>query len=152
MHTLSAFASYLGASDTGTIGLVGLTFKPNTDDLRESAAVRLLKRLCDLRKEVVVYEPEMAIDKMANNYLKSILSLLPEYPRLLVDLPMLKQRADTVLITRSGIVAAQDLATIGRQVIRCGPAPPSSMTVNSMWHSCDVIRQEYRDVAAAQFI
>ena len=66
---------------------------------------------------MVVYEPEIAIDKIANNYVKSFLSLLPEYPRLLVDLPTLKQRADTVVITRSGIVSAQDLATIGRPVI-----------------------------------
>ena len=114
---LERFASYLGAPDTGTIGLVGLTFKPNTDDLRESAAVRLLKLLCGLRKEVVVYEPEIAIDRMPNNHLKSLLSSLPGYARLLVDWPTLKQRADTVLITRNGIVSAQELASIGRPVI-----------------------------------
>ena len=119
---LERLASYLGARDTGTIGLVGLTFKPNTDDLRESAAVRLLKLLCDLRKELVVYEPEIAIDKAANKYLRSILSLSAGYPRLLVDLPTLKQRADTVIITRSGIVSAQELTSIGRSGHRCGPA------------------------------
>ena len=114
---LQRLASHLGTRDTGTIGLVGLTFKPDTDDLRESAALRLLKQLCELGKDVIVYEPEIAIDRKTDKYVKELAAVLPTHRQLLVDWPTLRQRADTVLITRKGIVSPQDLATIDRPVI-----------------------------------
>ncbi len=40
-----------------TICLLGLTFKPNTDDLRESPAMAILQRLLDMGAKVRVYDP-----------------------------------------------------------------------------------------------
>jgi len=40
-----------------TIGLLGLTFKPNTDDMRESPAVAILERLVSEGAAVRVYDP-----------------------------------------------------------------------------------------------
>ncbi|MFC7450978.1 UDP-glucose dehydrogenase family protein [Rhodococcus daqingensis] len=39
------------------IGLLGLTFKPDTDDLRDSPAVELARRLLALGAEVIAYDP-----------------------------------------------------------------------------------------------
>ena len=39
------------------IGLLGLAFKPNTDDVRESRAIPLIKALLRERGEVVGYDP-----------------------------------------------------------------------------------------------
>jgi UDPglucose 6-dehydrogenase len=48
----------LGGSYQGkTVGLLGLTFKPNTDDLRESPAVRILDAMLAEGAAVRVYDP-----------------------------------------------------------------------------------------------
>jgi UDPglucose 6-dehydrogenase len=48
----------LGGSVEGkTIGLLGLTFKPNTDDLRESPAMALLERLTAAGARVQAFDP-----------------------------------------------------------------------------------------------
>lgn len=40
------------------IGVLGLTFKPDTDDIRESRAIPILERLIEEGATVVVYDPE----------------------------------------------------------------------------------------------
>jgi UDPglucose 6-dehydrogenase len=48
----------LGGSLSGrTVGLLGLAFKPNTDDLRESPAVRILEKLLEEGARVRAYDP-----------------------------------------------------------------------------------------------
>jgi UDPglucose 6-dehydrogenase len=51
-------ANALGASIRGkTIALLGLTFKPNTDDMREAPSIALIRGLQDLGATVRAYEP-----------------------------------------------------------------------------------------------
>lgn len=38
--------------------LLGLAFKPNTDDMRDAPSVKIIERLCDLGAEVTAYDPE----------------------------------------------------------------------------------------------
>ncbi len=40
-----------------TLGVLGLTFKPNTDDIRESPAVAIIKKLGDLGARIQTYDP-----------------------------------------------------------------------------------------------
>lgn len=42
------------------IAVWGIAFKQNTDDVRESVAVKLIKRLCEEGAEVVAYDPKAA--------------------------------------------------------------------------------------------
>ncbi len=42
-----------------SIGVYGLTFKPNTDDLRESPAVKLIELLLDGGYEVAIFDPNI---------------------------------------------------------------------------------------------
>jgi UDPglucose 6-dehydrogenase len=52
-------ASILGGSLRGkTIALLGLTFKPNTDDMRESPSIPLVTALQDLGATIRAYDPE----------------------------------------------------------------------------------------------
>ncbi|MGY3623067.1 UDP-glucose dehydrogenase family protein [Bradyrhizobium sp. USDA 10063] len=52
-------ASILGGSLRGkTIALLGLTFKPNTDDMRESPSIPLTTALQDLGAKIRAYDPE----------------------------------------------------------------------------------------------
>ncbi|WP_027584191.1 UDP-glucose/GDP-mannose dehydrogenase family protein [Bradyrhizobium sp. Ai1a-2] len=52
-------ASILGGSLRGkTVALLGLTFKPNTDDMRESPSIPLVTALQDLGATIRAYDPE----------------------------------------------------------------------------------------------
>jgi GDP-mannose 6-dehydrogenase len=46
------------------IGIFGVTFKAGTDDLRESAAVRVAQRLADDGCDVLVHDPRVFVDKL----------------------------------------------------------------------------------------
>ncbi|MGX9432344.1 MULTISPECIES: UDP-glucose dehydrogenase family protein [Bradyrhizobium] len=51
--------SVLGGSLRGkTVALLGLTFKPNTDDMRESPSIPLITALQDLGAKIRAYDPE----------------------------------------------------------------------------------------------
>ena len=45
------------AKAVATVALLGLTFKPNTDDLRESPAIRILEGLLDEGARIQAYDP-----------------------------------------------------------------------------------------------
>ena len=40
------------------IALLGLTFKPNTDDMRDAPSIAIVQALLDVGAEVVAYDPE----------------------------------------------------------------------------------------------
>jgi UDPglucose 6-dehydrogenase len=50
-------ALHLGSLADRRIGLLGLAFKPGTDDLRDSPALELAQRLVTLGSEVIAYDP-----------------------------------------------------------------------------------------------
>jgi UDPglucose 6-dehydrogenase len=52
-------ANALGGQIRGkTIGVLGLTFKPNTDDMREAPSIPLITALIDMGAKVKAYDPE----------------------------------------------------------------------------------------------
>src|SRR4051812_41620971 len=52
-------ASVFGGTLRGkTVGVLGLTFKPNTDDMRESPSIPLITALQDLGARIRAYDPE----------------------------------------------------------------------------------------------
>ena len=71
------------------IGLVGLTFKAGTDDLRESPAVELAERLIGKGFDVRIYEPSVAPGKLHGTNLAFVERSIPHIWKLL--LPSLEQ-------------------------------------------------------------
>jgi len=49
--------STLGTVKGKRLGVLGLTFKPNTDDIRESPAIKIVKSLVDKGASVVAFDP-----------------------------------------------------------------------------------------------
>jgi GDP-mannose 6-dehydrogenase len=65
------------------IGVLGLVFKSDTDDLRESPACQLVKELVAARRDVKVYDPQVELERLIGANRAYVESELPELPRLL---------------------------------------------------------------------
>jgi GDP-mannose 6-dehydrogenase len=65
------------------IGVLGLVFKSDTDDLRESPACELVKRLIAAHKRVRVYDPRVRLDRLLGANQTFIRKELPLLPRLM---------------------------------------------------------------------
>lgn len=48
---------YFGSLNGKKVAMLGLAFKPNTDDMREAASITLSKQLIDAGAEVIAYDP-----------------------------------------------------------------------------------------------
>ncbi len=65
------------------IGVVGLAFKENTDDLRESPVVTMLEHLIGKGRELRVYDPHIQMDRIYGSNRDYILNAIPHIGRLL---------------------------------------------------------------------
>ena len=117
--------------DAVTIGIVGIAFKPNTDDLRESPALRLAQQLIIKKKDVLLHEPEIRVERLSRSNSKYLADLLPDYSRRLLDWPTLRRRADLVLITRDGIVPKAELCALTIPILKLSDLPIASHTANA---------------------
>jgi GDP-mannose 6-dehydrogenase len=81
------------------IGLVGLSFKAGTDDLRESPAVELAERLIGKGRDVRIYEPSIAPGRLHGTNLDFIENSIPHIWKLMVgSLNELFRHADVVVV------------------------------------------------------
>jgi GDP-mannose 6-dehydrogenase len=75
------------AHDARTVALLGLSFKMNTDDLRESPNVELAERLIGKGFEVQIYDPVVNPARLIGANRRHVESKLPHLERLLADEP-----------------------------------------------------------------
>ena len=67
------------------VGVMGLVFKSDTDDLRESPACELVKRLVAAKKRVKVYDPRVRFDRLLGSNQTFIQKEIPLLPRLMAE-------------------------------------------------------------------
>ncbi|MEZ5363814.1 MAG: UDP binding domain-containing protein [Bryobacterales bacterium] len=111
---------------SGKIGVFGLTFKENTDDLRESPTIALLERLIGKGVEIRVYDPNLALDKIHGANQQFLMERIPHIGRLMEpDLDDLLGWADHVVRAQKPKGAAVErLRTSGKPVLNLvGGAP-----------------------------
>jgi GDP-mannose 6-dehydrogenase len=65
------------------IGIFGLAFKENTDDLRESPVVALLEQLIGKGRNLRVFDPQIRLDRIYGTNQRFILTAIPHIGRLL---------------------------------------------------------------------
>ncbi len=53
---------YLFEAATSTVTVLGLSFKPGTDDIRDSPAIPIIRSLLDLNARIKVYDPKAAVN------------------------------------------------------------------------------------------
>jgi GDP-mannose 6-dehydrogenase len=78
------------------IGLIGLSFKSNTDDLRESPYVELAERLLGKGHELRIYDPNVITSRLTGANKEYIDRVIPHLSRLLVR--SLDELADAELL------------------------------------------------------
>lgn len=91
------------------VGVLGLSFKPSTDDLRESPLVELVERLYGRGYAVKIYDPNIQIGKLTGTNLKYVRSRLPHVSTLLSN------SLDRVLAHSEVIVVGN--AALGRDAL-----------------------------------
>lgn len=67
------------------LGLIGLSFKSNTDDLRESPFVELAERLLGKGYELSIYDPNVVVARLTGANKEYINGVIPHLSRLLVS-------------------------------------------------------------------
>ena len=89
------------SSPGGKVGLVGIAFKENTDDLRESPAVTLVQGLLREGRQVRIYDPWIRTDKIYGINLGFLYTALPGSDRLFApDFAELAAWADELVVTQ----------------------------------------------------
>ncbi len=89
------------ACDARTVALLGLSFKMNTDDLRESPNVELAERLIGKGFDVQIYDPIVNPARLIGANRRHVEAKLPHLGRLLADDPVEALRGAEVAIVSS---------------------------------------------------
>ncbi|MEC8556772.1 MAG: nucleotide sugar dehydrogenase [Planctomycetota bacterium] len=91
-------------SGTRKIGLVGLSFKAGTDDLRESPQVRLAESLLGQGYEIKIFDPDVRVTELVGSNLHYIDEHLPHLARLLCnDAPEILDHAELLIVATSTV-------------------------------------------------
>jgi GDP-mannose 6-dehydrogenase len=84
------------------IGIVGLSFKAGTDDLRESPMVEVAEALLGWGFEIRIYDPFVSVSRLRGRNLAYVDRHLPHLA------PMLVSKPDELLATSTAILTATD--------------------------------------------
>jgi GDP-mannose 6-dehydrogenase len=97
------------------IGVIGLAFKENTDDLRESPVISLLEQLIGKGRNVRVFDPHIRLDNIYGSNRNFILNAIPHIGRLLDNtLDDLLEWAQYLVVTQ------KPSAEVSQQIARSG--------------------------------
>jgi GDP-mannose 6-dehydrogenase len=96
------------------IGVVGLAFKPGTDDLRESPIVTLVETLIGKGCDVRILDPNVAVARLRGANRRYIEEEIPHIASLLCDsVETLLAHADVLVVGTASDEAAQALVAVG---------------------------------------
>ncbi len=83
------------------IGVYGLSFKENTDDLRESPVVLMLEQLIGKGRQVRVYDPHIQLDSIYGSNRNYLLSVIPHISALLcTNIEEMLSWADEIVVAQ----------------------------------------------------
>ena len=98
------------AAGSRTVGLLGLSFKPGTDDLRESPLVALAERLIGKGYRIRIYDPEVFLSNLIGANRKFIEQVVPHIGTMLVDdCRSVILESDTIVVGHADSAAREQL-------------------------------------------
>lgn len=104
------------------IGIFGLAFKENTDDLRESPVIAIVEHLLGKGRPIQIFDPHIKLDEIYGSNLNFVMSALPHIGKLLV------RSVDDLLSTSDTIVIAQKPSPEMRERITASGLPVLDLT------------------------
>jgi GDP-mannose 6-dehydrogenase len=84
-HQIDRALAMIGKTGKRRVAMLGLTFKPDTDDLRESPLVDLAERLIGKGFELSIYDRDLQISKLIGSNRRFAMQHLPHLSKLLVN-------------------------------------------------------------------
>jgi GDP-mannose 6-dehydrogenase len=110
------------------IGVIGLAFKEDTDDLRESPVVSLLEQLIGKGRDVRIFDPHIQLDSIYGANRSFVLDVIPHIGRLLErSLEDVLNWAECVVIAQKQAPGAMDrILASGLAVIDLSSAKPAA--------------------------
>ena len=95
------------------IAFLGISFKPGTDDMRESPFVELVERLRGKGREVRIFDPNVNLAHVSGANRAYLLRVLPHIAELLVPrISYAIEWADTIVISSADVISAQEIGTL----------------------------------------
>jgi len=129
LHIAHALAM-IRATGRRRIGLLGLSFKEGTDDLRESPIVTLVEQLIGKGYELSVYDQNVRLASLVGANREYILNHIPHIGRLMVDRPeQLLEHSDVVVIAS----AAREFPPLLEKL----PAGKSIIDLVGVWNTAE---------------
>jgi GDP-mannose 6-dehydrogenase len=117
------------------IGMIGLAFKENTDDLRESPVVSLLEQLIGKGRNVRVYDPHINLDAIYGSNRDFILKAIPHIGRLL------ESKVESVLEWADQVVLAQPPSAELAKAIQASGRPVLDLVGSGLFGGVAPVRQ-----------
>jgi GDP-mannose 6-dehydrogenase len=130
--------SMIRATGRRRVGLLGLSFKEGTDDLRESPIVTLAEQLIGKGYELLVYDQNVRLAALMGANREYILTHIPHIGRLLVERPeQLLEHAEVLVVA----AASEEF----RSLLTALPAGTSVIDLVGLWKQA-----EGKDTAAME--
>ena len=99
---IDAAEQMVRATNRSPVGIVGLAFKPGTDDLRESPAVELVQRLLARGLDIVVFDEDVYAATLMGANKQFTETHLPRLPDLLIaDPETFREKAGVLVFTHT---------------------------------------------------
>jgi UDPglucose 6-dehydrogenase len=132
--------SCIGSLDGKTIALWGLAFKPETDDIRESPALKLAEALLSKGARIVGHDPEAA-----RNFAKAMIHHGPRVKVVDRDYDALDGADALVLLTEWRSYRAPNFSEIRRRLRPVDDTtPPVVVDARNVWRPSEVVRAGLR--------
>jgi GDP-mannose 6-dehydrogenase len=114
VHLESAIAKVL-ATGKRRVGMIGLSFKPGTDDLRESPLVSIAEQFIGKGLSLLVYDPEVHLSQLLGANRRFIEQHIPHIASLIRgDIESVVAESDILVVGLTGVGIVDSLARLAR--------------------------------------
>ena len=122
--------SMIRATGRRRVGLLGLSFKEGTDDLRESPIVTLAEQLIGKGYELLVYDHNVRLASLMGANREYILNHIPHIGRLMVDRP-------EQLLDHADVLVAASAGEESKALLKSAPPGTPVIDLVGVWNTAD---------------
>ncbi len=103
------------------IGFLGVTFKPDTDDLRESPTLELMAKLMASGETIRAYDPNLHFGHLIRSQIEYVRAAVPRQARLMDELEAICAPDAATLVKESDVVVVSHATPLFRAAIAARP-------------------------------